>query len=27
LHLNGLLRVIFGFGHFSHFVVHYMVNV
>jgi hypothetical protein len=27
LHLNCLLRVIFGFGHFSHLVVHDMVNV
>jgi hypothetical protein len=27
LHLNGLLRVIFGFVHFSHFVVHDTVKV
>jgi hypothetical protein len=27
LHLNGLIKVILGFGHFSHFEVHDMVKV
>jgi hypothetical protein len=27
LHLNVLIRVILGFGHFSHFDVHDMVKV